>query len=520
MHVLNFLIKALSSTVILVISGYLWAYIRSPIKNIPGPFIAKFTNLWRLFNTYAGRPELTQQMLHERYGPAVRIGPNLVSLSDPKLLRTIYNTRGDFLKAHTQSHNLASFYNVNDTKIGNTIIKNVFSTQSNDFHSQKMRPISKFYKMANILQCEPLVSQTINAFCKRLDEEFISGRNAGKTCKMDEWLLFFAWDVIGQLTFSRPMGFMDAGTDYNGLLCTADKALDYFATVGQIPALDQWLAKNPIHPVGPPSFDYAAIFCAQQSINRQKGTDGHDPAQRDMLDDFLEIKKVNPEQMDDNGVVGALLINIMAGADTTGILLRAVTYFVLKNPAVHKKLQLELDAAKLGMPVSYAAASSLPYLDAVIKEASRMHPGVGLLLERVVPESGLLLSDGATIPPGTVVGMNPWVIHQNKTIFGQDAELFRPERWLRSVSKGEIEEDYQTRLAAMKNADLSFGAGRRVCLGKNISIIETYKCIATLFLTYDMSFVDPEKEWHVQNSWFVRQSGIDIKIQRRVPART
>lgn len=341
--------------------------------------------------------------------------------------------------------------------------------------------------MHNLLQYETQVSQTITTFCERLDEEFVNGANAGKTCKMDDWLSFFAWDVIGELTFSKPMGFMENGSDFSGLLRDADKAVDYFAVIGQIPILDQWLAKNPIRPIGPPSFDHAAAFCAQKSIDRQQGTDGKSSDQRDMLDDFIAAMKLTPEEINDNGVVSALLVNIMAGADTTAALLRAVTYYVLKNPPVLKKLQQELDAARLTLPVTYSAAQVLPYLEAVIKESSRMHPGVGLILERIVPSGGLTLTDGTVIPPGTIVGMNPWIIHQNKQIFGQDAASFRPERWLRNEAEGETEEEYQVRFTAMKQSDLSFGAGNRVCLGKNVSIMESYKAIATLFLTYDVS---------------------------------
>ena len=337
--------------------------------------------------------------------------------------------------------------------------------------------------MSTLLAQEPLVDGTIDAFCKRINDEFV---DTGKTCKMDEWMLFFAWDVIAQLTFRRPMGFMDEGRDHSGLLSTADKALDYFATVGQIPALDHWLAKNPIRPIGPPSFDAAAIFCAQQVMERQQAGPKAS-GQADMLDGFLEMKKVNPETMNDNAIVGALLVNILAGADTTAIILRAVVYYTLKNPKVYKKLLEELDNANLRTPISYAATNALPYLNAVITESMRIHPGVGLLLERIVPEGGLPLSDGTVIPPGTIVGMNGWVIHQDKQIYGQDAASFNPDRWLRDVASGETEEDFQARLSLMKATDLTFGVGNRICLGKNISILETYKVIATLFLTYDVS---------------------------------
>lgn len=97
----------------------------------------------------------------------------------------------------------------------------------------------------------------------------------------------------------------------------------------------------------------------------------------------------------------------------------------------------ELDGANLVCPVSYASTETLHYFDAVVKEAARMHPGVGLILERVVPAEGLMLADGRILSPGTVVGMNAWVVHQNKEIFGEDAEYFNPDRWLQSSQETE-----------------------------------------------------------------------------------
>lgn len=61
----------------------------------------------------------------------------------------------------------------------------------------------------------------------------------------------------------------------------------------------------------------------------------------------------------------------------------------------------------------------------------RLHPGVGFPLERYVPKGGAYLS-GYFLPEGTIVGMNAWVVHQDKTVFGEDADQFRPERWIES----------------------------------------------------------------------------------------
>lgn len=69
----------------------------------------------------------------------------------------------------------------------------------------------------------------------------------------------------------------------------------------------------------------------------------------------------------------------------------------------------------------------------MIKEALRLHSGVALPLERTIPEGGATLS-GVFLPAGTVVGMHAWVIHHDKNVFGEDADIFRPERWLESDS--------------------------------------------------------------------------------------
>jgi cytochrome P450 len=66
-----------------------------------------------------------------------------------------------------------------------------------------------------------------------------------------------------------------------------------------------------------------------------------------------------------------------------------------------------------------------------MKKALRCHPGVSFPFERVVPEGGATLC-GVHVEAGTVIGINPAVIHHDKSIFGADAAEFRAERWLAS----------------------------------------------------------------------------------------
>jgi hypothetical protein len=81
-----------------LLTSYVLAYIRSPLKDIPGPFFAKFSDLWRFCNHYSRSHIETQKDLHEKYGDTVRLGPNIVSLTDPTLVKKIYEARGTFVK--------------------------------------------------------------------------------------------------------------------------------------------------------------------------------------------------------------------------------------------------------------------------------------------------------------------------------------------------------------------------------------------------------------------------------------
>ena len=83
----------------MLIFGYLgYVYLTSPLRGFPGPFWAQFTDFWRMWDYWSCTQINTHRKLHEKHGPAVRIGPNLISLSDTSLIKTVYSTRGDYVK--------------------------------------------------------------------------------------------------------------------------------------------------------------------------------------------------------------------------------------------------------------------------------------------------------------------------------------------------------------------------------------------------------------------------------------
>jgi cytochrome P450 len=204
---------------------------------------------------------------------------------------------------------------------------------------------------------------------------------------------------------------------------------------------------------------------------------------KDFLTRFLEAKEKDPGFVDDQRVLALTVANMFAGSDTTAITLRAIFYFLLNNPAQFQKLLDELDKEQAegrfhrsDNLVDWEEARDLPYLSACVKESMRLHPAVGLTLERIVPAQGVELC-GHFLPSGTIVGCSAWALHAKGSIFGAGTDRFLPERWIDASAEKQME---------MNNALFSFGMGSRTCIGKNISLLEMYKLIPAVLRRFEV----------------------------------
>jgi cytochrome P450 len=362
--------------------------------------------------------------------------------------------------------------------------------------------------MTTLVSYEPLVEQTLEFFLSQTEKIFES---QNKQCNLTQWLHFFAFDVIGELTWSKRLGFVEKNEDIDGIIGTLDKYLDYAGPVcftperawrsadyislqvGQMPILDYILNKNVFHMqlqrwgISKTVFPITK-FALARAAEREKRLEGEEQetVHVDLLSKFVQAQKEHPDFMTDDRVLTTCLSMIVAGSETTAVSLGAIFYYLLKNPRTYENLMLELDeATKTGLLedredfiVSWKASQQLPYLDAVIQEAFRMHPAAGVMLERVAPSQGIdILNE--RIPGRTIVGCNAWVLHRCPDVFGEDVDMYRPERWIEASPE---------KLKEMKATMFQFGAGSRSCLGKNISFLEIYKLIPSFLRKFKVSF--------------------------------
>lgn len=267
--------------------------------------------------------------------------------------------------------------------------------------------------MSSLVNYESFVDDCADIFCARLDE--MSARDGwGRAVDMGHWMQCYAFDVIGMITYSKRIGFLDAGEDINGVMQNLEDHLGYASLVGIYP----WL-----HPILFPIRNWLAgsqgkgrqyiinytqeCMAAHQSKPKAElfggAEDGEQGGTLDFLSKFMRKNSESPDVFTSYHAAAGCVSNFVAGSDTTSITLSAILYYVLRSPAVLKRLRDEVDAHcpqdKHAPYITFAQSNDMPYLQAVIKEALRVHPATGLPLERIVPKGGATIS-GVFFPEG------------------------------------------------------------------------------------------------------------------------
>lgn len=166
-----------------------------------------------------------------------------------------------------------------------------------------------------------------------------------------------------------------------------------------------------------------------------------------------------------------MLIRV-ASSDTTSTSIQSILLCIITNPRVYNALSAEIRQAAARHQVSYpirdTEAQQLAYLQACVLEGLRKFPPISQLRGRIVPPGGDTLGR-FRIPEGTYVGLNAWGAQLNRAVYGEDADIFNPERWL-------TDNAYKLR-AMYKTHSLIFGHGSTKCPGVSMAMMEITKVI-------------------------------------------
>ncbi|MCJ1314433.1 hypothetical protein MMC25_008115 [Agyrium rufum] len=195
--------------------------------------------------------------------------------------------------------------------------------------------------------------------------------------------------------------------------------------------------------------------------------------ERDILHNLLQTSTSDGETLPVADAKAESLIFLFTASVTLSAIICPFVNYITSNPTIQAALVAEIEgfesAGALSSPVaSFAETSRVPYFMACLQETLRLSPPTPVALTRKVGMEGLCLSarqkgrEGKVyyLPERTEIGANPYIINRDTSIFGNDANEFRPERWLKADAD---------QVKSMNKALFTWGYGIRDCTGKGIA---------------------------------------------------
>ncbi|XP_062110631.1 geraniol 8-hydroxylase-like [Humulus lupulus] len=199
----------------------------------------------------------------------------------------------------------------------------------------------------------------------------------------------------------------------------------------------------------------------------------------DILLNHMENKENRENQLLSKTTIEHLLLDLFAaGTDTTSSTLEWSMTELLKNPEAMSKAQAELNQViGKGNQVKESDIGRLPYLQAIIKEAFRLHPAIPLLLPRRA-ETDVEVC-GYVVPKGAQVMVNAWAVSRDPKVWENPNE-FIPERFL----------DSNVDVKGRHFEITPFGAGRRICPGLPLAVRMVHLMLGSLINSFDWKLED------------------------------
>ncbi|KAF2799617.1 cytochrome P450 monooxygenase [Melanomma pulvis-pyrius CBS 109.77] len=489
----------LASPVLFIIFYALWRVIYNvflhPLRHFPGPGWAAASDFFKLWVLHTKQQHTLALAAHAKYGPIVRAAPNLLAVNDPRLLPEIYHRRANKTDIFTQA-------------ILGEIAPPLECKDWREHAVRRKRVASTFFQ-TNLLKLEGQVDKCVLEWTDALGTRFA---DTGKPLNFAGWSQWFAYDTICTLTLGRALGFVREGCDVGNLIKNFHSMAPYAAIVYALP----WLCA----PVLRSAF-LRNIFLPNKMAD-QAATDKLTEFQTSLAEDREKEKQkvVNnilaAKNEDGKGIeveeagADSFILMVLASDTTSGFFCGFVEY-VMQTEGVYTRLMAEIAEADrrgdLSSPVAtFEEIQKLSYFEACHLEVLRYQPSASILLSRLVGEGGLNLH-GKWVPPGTEIGANPHVVNRDKTVFGEDADTFRPDRWLESEDHSQEMERYM----------LTWGYGTRMCLGKNIATIETYKLLLQFFRLFYISTEEHQGGWRKENLGLITYYDMWLRIKHRVP---
>ncbi|KAI2602118.1 cytochrome P450 [Hypoxylon sp. NC1633] len=465
------------------------------LREFKGPWLASLTEAWLFRATTTGELHMRLYDISKKYGDLARIGPNWLMTSDPEII--------SYMSAAKYKHRKSSWYEA--LKV-DPYVHSVFSETSITKHDQLRVKMQSGYSIKENRDLGVKIDAEIASLVNLIERKYISTDEDIRAIDLAQAAQYWSLDVITSIALGKPFGYLKEDKDMYDFIKIIQGELPLATLCSSTPMLGSLVfGSGLVTLIGPSPKDETGRG-KLMGIAKSVVEDRFGPSkvvQDDMLGTFIR------NGLDKRQAESEILTTILAGSDTTATAIRATMLYIMTSPRVYNTLVQEIETAgrngSISSPITSAESRQMPYLQAVIKEGLRIHPPITGLLTKIVNPGGETIK-GRFIPGGTGIGHCGWGI-QRHPVFGNDVDVFRPERW--------IEASDTRRREMERTMELVFGTGRWGCLGKAIVLVELDKIFVELLRRFDFELMYPGSAWKTQNFTLFIQKEMMVRITKR-----
>ncbi|RYP67974.1 hypothetical protein DL769_005621 [Monosporascus sp. CRB-8-3] len=407
------------------------------LRRFPGPFAARLSNFYQAsLYRRSYRLDVEVQKLHRVYGDILRIGPNELSINDPKALHAIHSSSSPCTKG--------PWYEVLHPCIALNIIR------KHEYHAQRRKAWDRAFSSKALRGYQPHVAYYTDILLRQIQSR------AGQPVNVTDWFTFYAFDVMGSLSYSESYGMLQRG-EKHPFMTTLHGSMKAIGLFSHLDWLFPIVKATPILNREDKAF---WRFLKDQTEKRIKVKPETPDVFSFLLDDYNA--RPNRTRQDRLNLYGDAYLITVAGSDTTSAALTFLVFELCTHPEVLRKLRDEVDSfyRERGTLTDYDDLHKLKYLQACINEAMRLHPAVPRGLQRMTPPEGLQVGD-YFIPGNTIVQVPTHTMLTDERLFPRPEE-FIPERW--TTRRDELVRD--------ASVFVPFSMGVFNCVGKQLGLME------------------------------------------------
>ncbi|KAF8869331.1 cytochrome P450 [Mucidula mucida] len=403
----------------------------------------------------------------DQYGGVVRVraplGEDRLFITDPKAIQYIYHTANYRFPKPTGRQ---------------AIMRSVFgpglTTSEGDDHRRARKIMLPGFNGPEARTYLPIFLGAAERLAHKWEDLIAVEAQQTAVVSIPWWVSRAALDAIGEAAFDYQFGALDDSC--NELV---DMYTNLFFNVFGIPTPGSILTVGIVDKLAPAVVNFflkylpprrlshafealkVSTAVSKRLVEEKTAALLEDKGRRDIFS--LLVKANNSEdpetRLEEKELLAQMHTIIVAGHETTANTLSFTLYEMCKEPTIQRRLRAEIRST-LGRKQTENYTSSdfdnMPYLTAVVKETLRFHPIIYNTFR--VPECDEVITE-LPIAKGTKIITSVAAYNRNKTIFGYDADVFNPDRWLR-------EDRPMSKVSLGVYANLfTFAGGSRSCIG-------------------------------------------------------